>query len=173
MKLILSDQDRGRLDALIAKIEKRTNTQIVLAVIQRSDVYADLPWKAFALGRHTCHHGDQTHQAEPYVPPPGPNRSVELPTCFPRVLVFRLHSGVRCSPAQFIRDDPIHQRKGDHVGYGAEHADTWVGAMVGMAVGMEKEVRMYPQVLVQGERAALGNAHDQEVLSNEIRCPMK
>ena len=50
MKLILSDQDRGRLDALITKIEKRTNTQIVLAVIQRSDSYAELPWKAFALG---------------------------------------------------------------------------------------------------------------------------
>ena len=50
MKRILSDHDRNRLDALIGKIEKRTNTQIVLAVIQRSDVYADLPWKSFALG---------------------------------------------------------------------------------------------------------------------------
>ena len=50
MKRILSDHDRNRLDALIADVEKRTNTQIVLALIQRSDIYAELPWKAFALG---------------------------------------------------------------------------------------------------------------------------
>ena len=50
MKRTLSDHDRSRLDALIADTEKRTNTQIVLAVIQRSDNYAELPWKAFALG---------------------------------------------------------------------------------------------------------------------------
>ena len=46
---ILSDQERSRLDQLIAEAEKRTNTQIVLAVIKRSDDYAELPWKAFAL----------------------------------------------------------------------------------------------------------------------------
>jgi putative membrane protein len=50
MKRILSDDDRNRLDTLIADTEKRTNTQIVLALIQRSDSYAELPWKAFALG---------------------------------------------------------------------------------------------------------------------------
>jgi putative membrane protein len=50
MKRILSDHDRNRLDTLIAGVEKRTNTQIVLALIQRSDIYAELPWKAFALG---------------------------------------------------------------------------------------------------------------------------
>jgi putative membrane protein len=50
MKRNLSDDDRKRLDELIADVEKRTNTQIVLAVIQRSDSYAELPWKAFALG---------------------------------------------------------------------------------------------------------------------------
>ncbi len=50
MKQTLSDHDRNRLDGLIADVEKRTNTQIVLAVIQRSDSYAELPWKAFALG---------------------------------------------------------------------------------------------------------------------------
>ena len=50
MKQTLSDDDRTRLDGLIADVEKRTNTQIVLAVIQRSDSYAELPWKAFALG---------------------------------------------------------------------------------------------------------------------------
>ena len=50
MKRTLSDHDRGRLDGLVAETEKRTKTQIVLAVIKRSDTYAELPWKAFALG---------------------------------------------------------------------------------------------------------------------------
>ena len=50
MERILSDHDRGRLDRLIVEAEKRTKTQIVLAVIKRSDSYAELPWKAFALG---------------------------------------------------------------------------------------------------------------------------
>lgn len=31
-------------------MEKRTGAQIVLAVIERSDAYPELPWKAFALG---------------------------------------------------------------------------------------------------------------------------
>ena len=50
MKPPLSDQDRNRLDEFIAETEKRTNTQIVLSVIKRSDAYAELPWIAFALG---------------------------------------------------------------------------------------------------------------------------
>ncbi len=50
MKRILSDHDRGQLEQRIAEVEKRTKTQIVLAVIKRSDTYAELPWKAFALG---------------------------------------------------------------------------------------------------------------------------
>ncbi|MBN2030276.1 TPM domain-containing protein [bacterium] len=50
MKQTLSDHDRGRLNDLIAETEKKTKTQIVLAVIQRSDSYAELPWKVFALG---------------------------------------------------------------------------------------------------------------------------
>lgn len=50
MKQILSDQERSRLDVRVAETEKRTGTQIVLTVIQKSDAYAELPWKAFALG---------------------------------------------------------------------------------------------------------------------------
>ena len=50
MKKIISDDVNSRLDALIKKTEKRTGAQIVLAVIRRSDSYAELPWKAFALG---------------------------------------------------------------------------------------------------------------------------
>jgi len=50
MKRTLSEHERNQLDTLVTDVEKRTNTQIVLAVIQRSDSYAELPWKAFALG---------------------------------------------------------------------------------------------------------------------------
>ena len=50
MERILSDHDRNKLDERIAEAEKRTKAQIVLAVINRSDNYAELPWKAFALG---------------------------------------------------------------------------------------------------------------------------
>lgn len=50
MKTILSDEGKKRLEGRIADIEKRCDAQVVLAVIQRCDVYAELPWKAFALG---------------------------------------------------------------------------------------------------------------------------
>jgi len=50
MKLILSDHDHKKLDGLVADIEKQTKAQVVLAVVQRSDSYVELPWKAFALG---------------------------------------------------------------------------------------------------------------------------
>jgi putative membrane protein len=50
MKQTLNDQERKYLDQLIAEAEKRTGAQIVLAVIERSDSYPELPWKAFALG---------------------------------------------------------------------------------------------------------------------------
>jgi len=47
---MLNDEERGRLNQLIADAEKRTGAQIVLAVVGRSDAYAEIPWKAFALG---------------------------------------------------------------------------------------------------------------------------
>jgi putative membrane protein len=50
MKHTLNVEERSQLDQRIADVEKRTGTQIVLAVIERSDAYAELPWKAFALG---------------------------------------------------------------------------------------------------------------------------
>lgn len=49
MKHYLTEQEQQRLDARIAEVEKRTGSQIVLAVIGRSDAYPELPWKAFAL----------------------------------------------------------------------------------------------------------------------------
>jgi putative membrane protein len=50
MKKILNNQERSRLDKRVAEAEKRTGAQIVVAVIERSDSYSELPWKAFALG---------------------------------------------------------------------------------------------------------------------------
>jgi len=49
-KRSLNDKDRSQLNAYVAETEKRTGTQIVLSVIERCDVYPELPWKAFALG---------------------------------------------------------------------------------------------------------------------------
>ncbi|MHB8137094.1 MAG: TPM domain-containing protein [Smithellaceae bacterium] len=50
MKHSLTDEERKELDQRTAAAEKRTGVQIVLAIIERSDSYAELPWKAFALG---------------------------------------------------------------------------------------------------------------------------
>lgn len=50
MKPILTDRERMHLDRRVADVEEKTGTQIVLAAVQRSDTYAELPWKAFALG---------------------------------------------------------------------------------------------------------------------------
>lgn len=50
MKHSLNSEEKDRLDRRIAEAEKRTGAQIVLAVIERSDSYSELPWKAFALG---------------------------------------------------------------------------------------------------------------------------
>lgn len=46
----LSNEERSQLESHIAGAETRTGAQIVLSVIERSDNYAELPWKAFALG---------------------------------------------------------------------------------------------------------------------------
>jgi putative membrane protein len=50
MKYILTDKDRTLLDKRIAETEKQTGAQIVLASVKRSDSYAEIPWKAFAIG---------------------------------------------------------------------------------------------------------------------------
>jgi putative membrane protein len=50
MKQTLSEEERDSLNRKVAAAEKRTGAQIVLAIIERSDSYAEIPWKAFALG---------------------------------------------------------------------------------------------------------------------------
>lgn len=50
MKQILTDDERNNLNELVAQAEGQTRAQIVLAVIKRCDNYAEIPWKAFAIG---------------------------------------------------------------------------------------------------------------------------
>lgn len=50
MKQTLSEEERDSLNRKVAAAERRTGAQIVLAIIERSDSYAEIPWKAFALG---------------------------------------------------------------------------------------------------------------------------
>lgn len=50
MKHALNEEEHKRLNERTAAAEKKTNAQIVCAVIGKSDTYAELPWKAFALG---------------------------------------------------------------------------------------------------------------------------
>jgi len=50
MKYDLDERERTDLDRRLADVQKRTGVQVVLAVIERSDSYPELPWKAFALG---------------------------------------------------------------------------------------------------------------------------
>lgn len=50
MKQTLSEEERDSLNRKVEAAEKHTGAQIVLAIIERSDSYAELPWKAFALG---------------------------------------------------------------------------------------------------------------------------
>jgi len=50
MKQILSAFDRDLLDKRIAEAEIQTNAQIVVAMVKRCDNYAEIPWKAFAIG---------------------------------------------------------------------------------------------------------------------------
>ena len=50
METVLSENDRRHLENRIAEAEKLTKSQIVLATVNRSDSYLEIPWKAFALG---------------------------------------------------------------------------------------------------------------------------
>jgi putative membrane protein len=50
MKHDLNEPDKAALEKHIREAEVQTGAQIVLAVIKRSDSYAELPWKAFAFG---------------------------------------------------------------------------------------------------------------------------
>lgn len=50
MKHILTETDRDILNKHISEAEEKTNAQIVLAAIRRCDNYAEVPWKAFAIG---------------------------------------------------------------------------------------------------------------------------
>ena len=46
----MTEQDRTSIAARVAVLEARTGTQVVTAVVGKSDSYPEAPWKAFALG---------------------------------------------------------------------------------------------------------------------------
>lgn len=48
--MFLSDAESETVHAQIGRLEARTGVQVVTAVVGKSDTYAELPWKAFALG---------------------------------------------------------------------------------------------------------------------------
>jgi putative membrane protein len=47
---ILDEEERRGLERRVAALEEASGAQVVLAVVRRCDSYAELPWKAFALG---------------------------------------------------------------------------------------------------------------------------
>ena len=46
----LTEQERTIIATRVAALEARTGTQVVAAVVGKSDSYPEAPWKAFALG---------------------------------------------------------------------------------------------------------------------------
>ena len=46
----LTEQERTIITTRVAALEARTGTQVVTAVVGKSDSYPEAPWKAFALG---------------------------------------------------------------------------------------------------------------------------
>ena len=46
----LQPAESEAIERLIETVETRTGVQVLVAVVPRSDSYAELPWKAFALG---------------------------------------------------------------------------------------------------------------------------
>jgi putative membrane protein len=46
----LTAGEAASLDTLVARVEARTGIQIVPAIVGKADTYAEVPWKAFAIG---------------------------------------------------------------------------------------------------------------------------
>src|SRR5580704_11418386 len=48
--MFLTSAEADAIAAQVARIESRTGAQVFAKVVGKSDTYAELPWKAFALG---------------------------------------------------------------------------------------------------------------------------
>jgi len=46
----LSDQEKVRIRELAARVEAQTGVQVLAVVTGKSDIYPEVPWKAFSLG---------------------------------------------------------------------------------------------------------------------------
>lgn len=47
---VLGSEDSKAVAAAVARVESRTGARVAVAMIRKADSYAELPWKAFALG---------------------------------------------------------------------------------------------------------------------------
>ncbi|MEX0961021.1 MAG: hypothetical protein WDZ63_17225 [Burkholderiales bacterium] len=48
--MYLAQEEQEEIGARVKQVEYRTGAQIVTAIVDRSDTYPEIPWKAFALG---------------------------------------------------------------------------------------------------------------------------
>lgn len=48
--MLLSQLEADGIDAFVQGVESRTGVQVVTAVVGKCDAYAEVPWRAFALG---------------------------------------------------------------------------------------------------------------------------
>jgi len=48
--MYLNESEQHAINARVRHVETRTGVQVVTAIVGKSDSYAELPWKAFALG---------------------------------------------------------------------------------------------------------------------------
>jgi len=46
----LSEEDKSRIEKLAAQVEASTGVQVLAVVAGKSDVYPEIPWRAFSLG---------------------------------------------------------------------------------------------------------------------------
>jgi putative membrane protein len=48
--MYLAREEQGEIGDRVAQVEYRTGAQVVAAIVDKSDTYPEVPWKAFALG---------------------------------------------------------------------------------------------------------------------------
>ena len=48
--MYFNEEQTTRLEEMTRQIEEKTGTEIVVTVIDKSDLYPEIPWKAFAMG---------------------------------------------------------------------------------------------------------------------------
>lgn len=47
--MLLTEQEQSQINELVAEVEAKSGAQVLVAIIGKADVYAEIPWKAFAF----------------------------------------------------------------------------------------------------------------------------